>query len=294
MRLSHRSAVARDFATSLGIVLVVAACVLAQQAPASKDPTEKSTPPKAKAAPSDKPAEEKTKAKAKARPKEDRGGAPRVLTKAEAEARRRSPFLLRPGMSPGDPPSNYDLDDARDEPPWRQTSFFGIRARGQFFVYVLDQSGSMVDDDRLTRATIELRRSVFALQSPQRFEVIFYNDEATAMPGGPIPRPADQHNKNLLTNWLHLIDPDGGTSPRSALKQALALRPDAVFLLSDGEFPEGTVEAVAGANKRNIPIHCIDRAGGLAGDHLQRIAAASGGRYASRPGNLQGGGVPAR
>ena len=217
-----------------------------------------------------------------------------MLTKAEAEARRNSPFLLRPGTSPGDPPSKYDSDDARDDPPWRQASFFGVRARGRFFVYVLDQSGSMVDDDRLTRATIELRRSVFALQSPQRFEVIFYNDESTAMPGGPIPRTADQHNKELLTSWLRLIDPDGETDPRGAIQQALALRPDAVFLLSDGEFPEGTVDAVARVNRRKIPIHCIDLAGGLAGDHLQRIAAASGGRYVSRPGNLQGGGVPAR
>jgi hypothetical protein len=72
------------------------------------------------------------------------------------------------------------------------------------------------------------------------------------------------------------------------------LRPDAVFLLSDGAFPDGVVEAVAAANRRKIPIHCIDLAGGLAGDDLQRIARASGGRYASRPGNLQGQGIPAR
>ena len=59
----------------------------------------------------------------------------------------------------------------------------------------VDRSGSMLDDDRLTRAKIELRRSVCALQPPQRFEVIFYNDEATPMPGGPLPRPADQPTK---------------------------------------------------------------------------------------------------
>ena len=85
---------------------------------------------------------------------------------------------------------------------------------GQFFVYVLDQSGSMIDDDRLTRAKIELRRSVFALQPPQRFEVIFYNDQATPMPGGPLPRPADPQTKNQLTTWLRLIEPDGETEPR--------------------------------------------------------------------------------
>jgi hypothetical protein len=292
MRLSHRTAVAVGLAL---VVIVASGTARAQSAAGSKDAAEK--PPPAEAPPrAEEAAEPAPKPKPKARPKAkaEPGGGPRVLTKAEAEARRNSPFLLRPGMSPGEPPSKYDSDDGRDDPPWRQASFFGVRARGLFFVYVLDQSGSMVDDDRLTRATIELRRSVFALHSPQRFEVIFYNDEATAMPGGPIPRTADRHNKELLTSWLRLIDPDGETNPRGAIQQALALRPDAVFLLSDGEFPDETVDAVARANRRKIPIHCIDLAGGLAGDHLRRIAAASGGRYVSRPGNLQGGGVPAR
>ena len=294
MRISHRNTVA------LGLALVVATATgttRGQTATGSKAQAEAEKSPPAKSRPKDgakETAKPKPGPKPKARPGDERGGAPRVLTKAEAEARRSSPFLLRPGMSPGDPPPQYDSEDTRDDPPWRQASFFGVRARGLFFVYVLDQSGSMVDDDRLTRATIELRRSVFALQSPQRFEVIFYNDESTAMPGGPIPRTADQHNKELLTSWLRLIDPDGETNPRGAIQQALALRPDAVFLLSDGDFPEGTVDAVARSNRRKIPIHCIDLAGGLAGDHLQRIAAASGGRYVSRPGNLQGGGVPAR
>jgi hypothetical protein len=127
---------------------------------------------------------------------------------------------------------------------------------------------------------------VFALQSPQRFEVIFYNDCATPMPGGPIPRPADQKSKDQLTAWLRLIDPDGGTDPRTAMGLALALRPDAVFLLSDGEFPAGTVEAIARLNPQKIPIHCVDLAGGQASDQLQRIARENGGQYASRPGSL--------
>ena len=214
---------------------------------------------------------------------------PQVMSKAAAEAKRpRSPFLMPPGSATS-PKDRYNPEwtDWSEIPPWRQTSFFGIRVRGQFFVFVVDQSGSMIDDDRLTRAKIELRRSILAIQPPQRFEVIFYNDQATPMPGGPMLRPADQRTKDQLTNWLHLIGPDGGTEPRSAVGQALALRPDAVFLLSDGEYPEGTVEAIARVNPRKIPIHCVDLTGGQAGDHLQRIARDSGGQYASKPGSLQ-------
>jgi len=213
-----------------------------------------------------------------------------VHVRTRAEMRKpRSPFLVPPGAVPGDRYGTGpdELTDWNDLPPWRQASFFGMHARGQFFVFVVDCSGSMVDDDRIARATIELRRSVFALQQPQRFEVIFYNTESIPMPGGPRPRTADLQAKNLLLSWLRLIEPDGGTDPRPAMKQALALRPDAVFLLSDGAFPGQTVGEVAKLNTRKIPIHCVDVTGGLAGDQLQRIAAASGGQYASRPGDLQ-------
>jgi hypothetical protein len=211
----------------------------------------------------------------------------RVRTKAEMR-KPKSPFLVAPDSSPED---RYDPDGAvdwTDVPPWRQTSFFGIRARGLFFVYVVDCSGSMIDDDRMPRATIELRRSVMALREPQRFEVIFYNSESIPMPGGPIPRSATLQAKSQLRSFLQLIDPDGGTDPRPAMKQALSLRPDAVFLLSDGAFPDGTVEELTRLNKHKVPIHCVDLTGGMAGDHLKRIAAANGGQYASRMGDLQG------
>jgi hypothetical protein len=215
--------------------------------------------------------------------KSNRDAEVRVLTQDEMK-KPRSEFLQPPGSSPED---RYGEDsDWYELPAWRKTTFFGIRARGQFFVYVVDCSGSMLDDDRLTRATIEVRRSVLSLVEPQKFEVIFYNEDSMPMPGGPRARTADLQAKSQLASWLRLIEPDGGTDPRLALKQAISLKPDAVFLLSDGEFPEGTVDQVAKLNTRKIPIHCIDLAGGLAGDHLKRIARDSGGRYASRPGRL--------
>jgi hypothetical protein len=211
-----------------------------------------------------------------------------VRVRTQAEMRRRSEFLMPPGSSPEDRYNPDGVIDWNELPPWRQTSFFGIRARGQFFVYVVDCSGSMIDDDRMPRATIELRRSVLALQSPQKFEVIFYNSESIPMPGGPIPRSADMQAKNQLMSWLRQIEPDGGTDPRLAIKQALWLRPDAVFLLSDGAFPEGASDQIAKSNTKKIPIHCVDLAGGMAGDHLKRIAQASGGPYVSRPGDMRG------
>jgi hypothetical protein len=166
-------------------------------------------------------------------------------------------------------------------PPWRQTSFFGIRAEGQLIIYFVDCSGSMIDEDRLDRAKSELRRSVNALQPPQRFKVIFYNDRPVPMPG-ELPKSADYPSKAQLSRWLSLVQPEGATDPRSSLSLALAMKPDAVFLLSDGAYPEGTADAIAKLNPKKIPIHCIDLANGAAGDDLRKIASESGGQYAAR------------
>jgi hypothetical protein len=245
--------------------------------------------PKTKSAPDKKPVKP-APATAQSAPEPDPSSdGVEVLTQAEMDKRKSNRFLLLPGSDPKDRYSPDESIDWSAVPPWRKTSFFGVRERGLFFVYVVDSSGSMIDEARLTRATVELRRSVLALQPPQRFEVIFYNHESNPMPGGPTPRTADTESKNLLMAWLRLIEPDGGTDPRAAMRQALALKPDAVFLLSDGAFPAGTVETITEFNPHKIPIHCIDLTGGQAGDHLRRIAAANRGRYVGRPAVYAGG-----
>ncbi|RUL83784.1 vWA domain-containing protein [Tautonia sociabilis] len=171
--------------------------------------------------------------------------------------------------------------DWRTVPPWQQTSFYGLRARGTFFVFVVDCSGSMADDLRLIRAKQELRRSIGAMRFPQRHLVIFYNDRPIPMAGG-VPRSAEQRDKQATFSWLGSIDAEGGTDPRGALNLAVGLRPDAVFLLSDGEFPPGTVDGISKFNGGRVPIHCIDLAGGGGAEQLRAIATTSGGRYLLR------------
>lgn len=184
---------------------------------------------------------------------------------------------LQPPGSYGEGPVDWSA-----LPPWRQTSFFGVRSEGQLFVYVVDCSGSMDEGGRLVRAKAELRRSINALRYPQRFLVIFYNDEILPMPGHA-PKSADIEAKDSFTAWLRRIQADGETDPRAAMSLGLNYRPDAVYLLSDGEFPDGTVEAIARMNRRKTPIHCIDLSGGEGGDQLRQIAADSRGQYAARP-----------
>ena len=199
---------------------------------------------------------------------------PKILTAEESAKRRRSSF------SDGD--DRYGSNEPWSEvPPWKQTSFFGLRARAQTIVFVVDCSESMADEDRLVRAKRELRRSVMAMQFPQRFLVIFYNEAPLPMPGATL-KSADMASKDGLAAWLRLIEPDGGTDPRAAMRMAIGFKPDAIYLLSDGLFPDGTAEDIAAKNLAKIPIHCIDLTAGAAGDHLKRIARESGGKYAPR------------
>ena len=160
-------------------------------------------------------------------------------------------------------------------------TFFGVKAEGKFFVYVVDRSGSMGAGSRMLRAKRELRESVNRLEFGQQFAVIFYNETPFSVNQGS-PLSADSSSKRKLAQFLNIIEPDGQTDPRAAIRQALTLQPDAVFLLSDGEYPRGVVDSIRQANHQSIPIHCVDLSGGRSGGDLQRIAAESGGQYAVR------------
>lgn len=200
-----------------------------------------------------------------------------ITVRSDASKKTGSAFLRPPGQS--DDPYAPQVDWT-SVPPWRQTSFFDVRAQGKTFIFVVDCSGSMADRERLLRAKRELRRCVGEMRFPQRFHVIFYNDETLPMPGGLLSS-ADSDARDQLARWLNLIDADGETDPRGAMAQALNLKPDAVFLLSDGLFPQGAVETIVRKNVAKIPVHCIDMSGGS--KDLRQIARSSGGQYVSRP-----------
>ena len=216
--------------------------------------------------------------KASARPTAKKDVEPRMLTAEETARRSRGSSFLG-GKAAAD---GYGESVPFSElPSWKQASFYGIRAKAQTVVFVVDCSESMADGSCLVRAKRELRRSVAGLQFPQKFTVIFYNEEPIPMPG-VVMKSADTGAKDQFVNWLRQIEPDGGTDPRAAIQMAVGMNPDVIYLLSDGLFPDGTSEAVSARNRRKIPIHCIDLSGGQGGDHLKRIANDSGGQYAAR------------
>lgn len=178
-----------------------------------------------------------------------------------------------------------------------RVQFAGVDGGGNHFVYLVDSSNSMRN---FNEARQELLRSVDALQADQRFYVIFY-DETPAMmrltaanEDEPTSVLATAENKLALRRWAMTIGQEKGRSPIETLEFAFHLEPDAIFLLSDGEFSAATEEVIEKSNRyENLfgesqlvsIIHTIRYPGhstaGVAKAEIQmrRIAETNGGQY---------------
>ncbi len=162
--------------------------------------------------------------------------------------------------------------------PGSSASFFGLEARGKDFVYVVDYSGSM-QGQKIKAAKQELIRSIDELTSRCKFYIIFYNKDYITMPAETMLR-ANQTNKQTMFRWVEQLTPGGGTDPRQAVKHAISLNPDAIYLLSDGIFERQACDDIDRANRmKRIPIHTIAYYSKDGRTLLKRISADSNGRF---------------
>lgn len=149
-------------------------------------------------------------------------------------------------------------------------SFFGAYAQGQRFVFVIDSSQSMLEGTRWATLRRELIRAIKGLSPDQEFYVISFDIGAHPMfdlppPKGGFLSPSDL-NITQLNSWLNSIHHGGATLPASSIGIALRLQPDAIFLLSDGEIQDNTVQELRIFNRQReasgktsvvIPIHTV-------------------------------------
>ena len=78
--------------------------------------------------------------------------------------------------------------------------------------------------------------------------------------------------------WLEKAQTSGGTEPQEAMRIALALKPDVVFLLSDGDIPPETRAIVTRENKRSV-IHTIALGSNKGAVVMKQIAAENKGEF---------------
>ncbi len=160
--------------------------------------------------------------------------------------------------------------------------FFGVgqSARGaRKIVYVVDRSGSMIDTFDFVRQ--ELKRSISSLRRSQKFHVIFFNArEPLESPPKRLVSAIEAYTGPFF-EFLDKVVPTGGTKPEAAIRRALALKPDLVYLLSDGiDFHPTLLGKLADWNRdrrvRIFTIAYLDQAGRAI---LEKIAREYGGEF---------------
>ncbi len=157
-------------------------------------------------------------------------------------------------------------------------TFFGLEARGRRFVFVVDRSGSM-RGEKIDAAKAELLRAIRGLDRGAKFFTIFFSDADMPMPARDLVRATEASKRRHFT-WVSGISAAGGTDPTAAMIRALSLKPDAVWLLSDGIFEASAADAIARANPgRTVQIHTIAFYSREGEAVLKRIAKGNRGRY---------------
>jgi hypothetical protein len=178
--------------------------------------------------------------------------------------------------------------------PARTTaSFVGLTTtNARTIVYVIDASGSMIGS--LPIVLTELKRSLETLSDRQSYAVIFFQDnKAVVTPPAGRLQPASADARSRTNDWIRKqVVPRGRSNPLEALRRALSLRPDVIFLLSEditgsGEFEIDQRDLLslldklnpidADSGRRRTRINCVQFLDPDPLQTLQRIAEQHGG-----------------
>ena len=175
--------------------------------------------------------------------------------------------------------------------PKSRVSFFGAEAYGNKFVFVIDSSGSM-RGPRWQALGVELIRAIKSLSPDQEFFIISFDAVAHPMfgldpPKGKFLNPTSK-NITRVQNWIRSIQHGKNTLPSAAMGIAMNLKPDAIFLLSDGEIRDSTVDDLTVWNRKKgedgytqtlIPIHTVLLHSQIGYATLERIAGENSGTF---------------
>ena len=172
-----------------------------------------------------------------------------------------------------------------------ETAFMNVTSKGKSFVYLIDVSGSMGEENRLALAKSQLKASLRLLQPTQEFQVIFYSDFPMRMSlrgRGKSQRsmyPATAANLLWANREIEAVQPQQGTQHMPALLDAVTLNSDVIYFLTDGREP--AVKDYDLARLRRLSgkttIHVIEFGSGALVDRseswLQKLARQSNGEY---------------
>jgi hypothetical protein len=127
----------------------------------------------------------------------------------------------------------------RAGPPIPDGPVFGHGDRGRKVVFVCDGTGTMINKMPALRA--ELARTINGLGSGvQSYRILFFTDGGRVLTEDGSGRDqlifSSARNRQATLAWLDTVVPAGPTDLLPAVEAAVALKPDVIYLLWDGEF----------------------------------------------------------
>ncbi|MCA9162354.1 MAG: VWA domain-containing protein [Planctomycetales bacterium] len=170
--------------------------------------------------------------------------------------------------------------------PTRVSLFGSPAASGRTFVFLIDRSKSMGGDglNALAAAEPHLRAALDILQPEHQFQLVAYDQRCHYVNERQL-LPATSDNKQAALSFYSQLAAHGKTDHDLALHSVARLRPDVIFLLSDGGDPHLTdaqILAVRRAGGNRTAIHCIQFGFGplqATSPFLRRLADATGGQF---------------
>jgi hypothetical protein len=121
--------------------------------------------------------------------------------------------------------------------PQGEVSVFGSgTTRGHSFVFVIDRSQSMGSEGlgAIAAAEVELLQALEKLQSNHKFQVVAYNQAPTYL-GERKLRAVNDETRHACRSFLENLAAYGSTDHERAIVSALQLKPDVLYLLTDGD-----------------------------------------------------------
>ena len=121
-----------------------------------------------------------------------------------------------------------------------------------------------------------------------KFQVAIFNHDVEIFENGEALIDVNLENKARIVRYLRSVVADGGTRPELALENALRLKPDVVFFLTDAdeELSEAALEAIQTARRRfNVKQICVVEFGRGSQPRkktFRRLAGENGGVYVFR------------
>jgi hypothetical protein len=188
------------------------------------------------------------------------------------------------GVGANATPGEAGIASGSKAPDGATTTFFGVPARGQNIVYLVDHSCSMGMQGALDTARREVLASLRQLPVEARFQVVLYNSSAEPLVGRADELlPATPANLDRAAKALQDVEAEGDTRHLRGFQLALNLHPDVLFFLTDGDDLTAQEEyEILRLNGGRALIHTIELTPANRGRTempMQRLARATGGCY---------------